>query len=159
MDGVELRRAVPEDAAAIARVHLQSWREAYSHIMSPGWMSRLSADERLERWTAMLAEGASPLLVLVDGEVVGFAEHGASRDTDPPRAHELYSLYLLEAHQGRGLGRALLEGAIGTGPAMLYVLERNERAIGFYRACGFAPDGHTTTLPYWEDVVDVRMVR
>lgn len=46
-----------------------------------------------------------------------------------PRAH------------GSGLGQALLDTAIGTEPAYLWIMAGNPRAEAFYRRNGFVPDG------------------
>jgi len=156
-----IRQAVARDAAAIGAVHAQSWREAYAGIMSPRWIARVSARERTARWRRILA-GPQPegtWVAVADGTIVGFASAGPARDDDPPRPLELWSLYLLESHQGLGIGRALVETAIGDRPAYLNVLRDNARTIGFYRRMGFEPDGHTGTLSYWENVADIRMVR
>jgi ribosomal protein S18 acetylase RimI-like enzyme len=41
-------------------------------------------------------------------------------------------------HQGEGHGRALIEHARGRfDPVLVEVLEANERALSFYRKCGF----------------------
>ena len=69
------------------------------------------------------------------------AVSGPSRESDPPAPHELYALYTRQAWWGTGLGDALLEAAVPPGPGWLFVLEANERAQGFYRRHGFAPDG------------------
>jgi ribosomal protein S18 acetylase RimI-like enzyme len=156
-----IRQAVPTDAAAIGAVHAQSWREAYAGIMSPRWIARVSDRERIRRWRSILADPQpdGPWVAEVDGVIVGFASAGPARDADPPRSLELWSLYLLESHQGLGIGRALVETAIGDRPAYLNVLRDNAKTIGFYRRMGFEPDGHTGTLSYWENVADIRMVR
>ena len=53
-------------------------------------------------------------------------------------------LYVLRAYQRYGIGRALLEAGLARLPqreVVLFVLEGNERAIGFYRHMGFAFTG------------------
>ena len=157
----ELRRAVPEDAEAIGRVHAQSWRETYGPLMSAEWLAAVSDEERIDRWTLVLSdpERQPPWVAVVDSAVVGFAGAGAPRDEDPPRPLELWFIYLLASHQGRGIGRVLAEASIGQEPASVHVLRDNAQAIGFYRSLGFEPDGYTNTLPYWENVAEIRMVR
>jgi GNAT superfamily N-acetyltransferase len=55
----------------------------------------------------------------------------------------LEHLYVDPAAQGRGIGRALLEDALGalSGPVSLHVFTRNERARRFYEAAGFVLTG------------------
>jgi ribosomal protein S18 acetylase RimI-like enzyme len=71
----------------------------------------------------------------------------------------LWGLYLLASHQGLGLGRQLLEAALGSRAASLWVAAGNSRAIGFYRRFGFEPDGAEDRLASWEDLPEIRMVR
>ena len=156
-----IRQAVAPDASAIGAVHAQSWREAYAGILSDRWIARVSDRERARRWRMILAspQPEGPWVATVDGAIVGFVASGPARDDDAPRPLELWSLYLLESHRGLGIGRALVETAIGDRPAYLNVLRDNARTIGFYRRMGFEPDGHTGTLSYWENVAEIRMVR
>ena len=158
--GFELRRAVPEDAEAIGRVHAQSWRETYGPLMSAEWLAAVSDEERIEMWRGWLtADRQPPWVAVVDDAIVGFANSGTPRDENPPRALELWAIYVLASHQGRGIGRALAEASIGQEPASVHVLRDNAQAIGFYRSLGFEPDGYANTLEYWEDVAEIRMVR
>jgi ribosomal protein S18 acetylase RimI-like enzyme len=156
-----IRQAARPDAPAIGAVHAQSWREAYAGILSDRWVARVSDEERTERWRLILAnpQPEGPWVAVVDDAIVGFASSGPARDGSPPRPLELWSLYLLASHQGLGIGRALVEAALGDRPAYLNVLRDNAKTIGFYRRMGFEPDGHTGALSYWEDVAEIRMVR
>ncbi len=54
----------------------------------------------------------------------------------------MWKLYVLPEYQGKGIGKALLDGAIAALPAgtprfLLDVLVANEQAIGFHRRYGF----------------------
>jgi GNAT superfamily N-acetyltransferase len=88
---------------------------------------------------------ASPTLVAeVDGEIVGFVGVGPSRDE--PGEGELYAIYLDPAHFGTGVGRALMQAAVGRlrelgyAEATLWVLDGNVRAERFYRLAGWRRD-------------------
>jgi ribosomal protein S18 acetylase RimI-like enzyme len=82
------------------------------------------------------------------GRVVRLAIAGRARDDDVAEGTgELYALYVDPDEWGAGHGRALdeaarahLRGALFTG-AVLWVLEDNERARGFYERCGWVDDG------------------
>jgi ribosomal protein S18 acetylase RimI-like enzyme len=71
----------------------------------------------------------------------------------------LWGLYLLGSHQGLGLGRRLLEAALGSAAASLWVAADNDRAIAFYRRFRFEPDGAEDVIPSWENLREIRMVR
>ncbi len=156
-----IRRAKPSDADAIGRVHAQSWREAYTGTMSEQFMAGISDDERITRWRTILTQPGlgKQWVAEVDGAVVGFSASGPSRDEHPVRPLELWAIYLLTSHSRRGIGTALVEAAIGTGPACLWVLAANTPAQEFYRALGFEADGAEKHLEYWENQLEIRMVR
>jgi GNAT superfamily N-acetyltransferase len=156
-----VRKAVTADAAGIARVHIQAWRETYSRLVEPGELDALDADARAERWSGILGEGRSLAWVaVVEDVVVGFAATGTFRQHDRPRPVELEALYLLTEQHGSGAGQALLEAAIGDAPAFLFVAADNPRAARFYERNGFVADGVTENHPLVRTpVLALRMVR
>ncbi len=162
---IALRPAVADDAEGVKRVHVQAWREAYV-----GWSPQEVLDRRdevvsVERWRATIDGGAAQIAVAVDdtGRIVGWAARGAGRDDDAPYPNELNGLYALDEVQGGGIGRALLEFAIGAdGGAYLWVLRDNLKARGFYAHLGFAPDGAEKGFAIGgmtEPVPEIRLVR
>ena len=155
-----LRPAVPADAVTGATLHAACWREAYGPYVDAALLEeRLGDTERwVAAWTRHLVDGPPRVLAEVDGELVGFSVVGPTRDEDAVTPHELYAIYTRAAYWGTGLGQALWEAVRPDGPCSLWVLEANERAQGFYRRNGFAPDGSRELyagLGAWE----IRMVR
>jgi GNAT superfamily N-acetyltransferase len=79
--------------------------------------------------------------------VLGFATTGPARDDDREGWGELYAMYVDPDSWGTGVGRALMAGArqrlvtIGFSDAVLWALAGNDRALRFYRADGWQPDG------------------
>jgi GNAT superfamily N-acetyltransferase len=115
--------------------------------------------ERVESWRTIFGSGSSDnLLAWSGGRLVGFSSTGPGRD-DPAEGLpplELMGLYVRASTYGTGVGFALLQEAIGDADAYLWVLDGNERAIGFYERQGFRFDGATKP----EDVgLERRMVR
>lgn len=160
-----VRSARPEDALSLALVHTQCWQETYKGILSDEFLAGLEPSSRLGMWERILA---GPQIdnhwVACDGAaVVGFAGRqfpGVEGQLPlPVRPVTLWGLYLLKSHQGLGLGRKLLEAALGAEPASLWVAAQNLRAIGFYRRFGFEPDGAEDIMPQWENLKEIRMVR
>ncbi len=148
---IQLRLARLEDASQIAGVHVAAWREAYQGILTPETLAALQKEERLELWNTVLA-GPSPwrvvFVVEVWGEVVGFASGGDVRGVaGETEDGELHALYLLKAHQGKGLGAALLRAVavklakLGKTSLCAWVLEDNAQARGFYEAQGGRAEG------------------
>ena len=154
-----LRLAEPADAEAGAAMHRACWREAYGPYAVPAKLAERLADaERwVSAWTRQLAEGPPRVLAEVDGELVGFATVGPTRD-DARTPVELYALYTRAAYWGTGLGQQLWDAVRPDEPCSLWVLEDNARARAFYRRQGFEPDGARELyddLGAWE----IRMVR
>ena len=155
-----VRPATVDDALAIARVHIQSWRETYSALVEPGELDGLSLDRRAERWATNLAAGTRAWVAESDGVVIGFSGIGGGGHEEQPRPVELGALYVLAAHHGGGAGQALLDAAIGDSPAFLFVADRNPRATRFYERNGFAFDGVSEEFPLVRTpIVSLRMVR
>lgn len=158
---MEIRRIRPSDAEEVGRLHAAVWRDTYRGILSDAWLAAVSDDERIARWHAMLATPGpeKQWVAVVDGAIAGFVASGPARDDDAPRDLELWSIHVLPQHQGLGVGRHLVDVAIGDRPAYLHVLTANLAAQAFYRRLGFELDGSTSTVPYWENAPDSRMVR
>ncbi|MEP9362393.1 GNAT family N-acetyltransferase [Nocardioides sp. CN2-186] len=157
---VLLRPAVPADAAACAVMHAECWREAYGPYAVPALLAERLADTEgwLAAWTRHLTEGPPRVLAEEDGELVGFSVVGPNRDPDAPCPTELYAIYTRAAYWGTGLGQQLWDAVRPDLPCSLWVLEDNERALGFYRRNGFVADGARELydgLGTWE----IRMIR
>lgn len=142
--------ARPEDAAAIAAVHVDSWRETYEGIM-PDWvLGSLSVADRTDLWRRVLSGGGWVLLARdggPKGAVVGFVNGGPLRDAGArPHDGEVGGLYLRRSHQGCGGGRALMAAAVrrlavqGMTRLFVWVLADNRVARGFYERLGGVAD-------------------
>ena len=80
-----VRRAVEGDAPAIAHIHVQSWRETYTGLISPGFLERATNDSarhnRQKSWQATISQHREDVFVAEQGgEVVAFASVGPARD-------------------------------------------------------------------------------
>jgi GNAT superfamily N-acetyltransferase len=160
-------RARPEDAQVWVRTHLDALAATYAELMPPEFVTqhRARATEFVQRYCAVFAaERADPggphrsWLVADEAGPVGIVEvrqgpaeweagHGF-----PPAAptRQLAKLYTLPRAHGSGLGQALLDTAIGSGAAYLWIMAGNARAEAFYRRNGFVPDGVGGTAgPTW----------
>ncbi|MEO6200668.1 MAG: GNAT family N-acetyltransferase [Cryobacterium sp.] len=158
---MSIREARPEDAARLGVVHVQCWRESYLDVLSQQLLDSIRPEDRATRWDQIIGSPNDQQWVAeVDGEIVGFAGTGAGRDDDAPGELELYAIYVLTAHHGTGAGQALLDAAIGTKPAFLWIATDNARAEAFYRRNGFEFDGVTTVAPFFGEMLrESRMFR
>ena len=141
---MEIRRATEADAAAIARVHVESWRSTYRGLLPEGLLDSLSLERRTEMWQRILREEQpSPTVFVAEGEagVAGFASGGPERSGDAVYTGELYAVYLLAEAQGRGAGRQLVAAVArdlataGHRAMLVWVLAANP-SRRFYEALG-----------------------
>ena len=140
-----IRQATLEDAAGIARVHVDTWRTTYRGIVPEDYLTNMSYEESEKRWAARLndSEGKTCIYVAEDeaGHIVCFVSGGPDRDNDPVYKGELYAIYILQAQHGEGIGRrltlALVEGLLqmGLDSMILWVFAVNP-ARRFYEALG-----------------------
>jgi ribosomal protein S18 acetylase RimI-like enzyme len=128
-----IRRATPDDAPAIAAVHVRSWRRAYADVVDAQVLAELDLDERAERWRGWLGDEEALVWVAEEGgRVVGFASL---------RGPKLTTLYVDPVAQGAGVGTQLLAAAQAAGARELEVFEANGHGRHFYEARGWRDDG------------------
>jgi ribosomal protein S18 acetylase RimI-like enzyme len=142
---LRIREASIEDTAAIAQVHVDSWRTAYQGIISDEYLANLDVKAREAGWIRFFEQPnrSSVIYVAVNeaDSIVGFVSGGATRSSEYGYDAELYSIYILSSYQGQGIG-ARLAGEIvdyfrrmGYHSFMLWVLEQNS-AVDFYKRLG-----------------------
>lgn len=107
-----IRKAEPQDAESIARVHVASWRTTYSGIIDNAWLDDMERqlDNRIASLVRQLQRDDIQTLVTTSpkGHITGFIHIGAIRTYDPQFDGELYALYLMKGWQGMGAGRELV---------------------------------------------------
>jgi ribosomal protein S18 acetylase RimI-like enzyme len=163
-----VRPAVPGDAAAIAAMHVATWRDAYAGLMPGEILDGLDVGQRAQTWRGILAAPPDGVFVLVlerHGEVQGFVSGGPHREGGV--GGEVFAIYVDPLGQGLGGGRLLLRAACrhlagaGFAEASLWVLATNRAARGFYESQGWRPDGTEQPWTYHgagENLTEVRYV-
>ena len=148
-----LRRASPDDAAALSLVAGASFLETFAGILSGAdilaHLARKSSPAMFAHWAADAASA-----VTIADHVAGAAPLGYTVLTTPdlpvapgPADIELLRIYALCQTHGAGLGRALMDRAIedarklGASRLLLGVYGRNARARAFYERNGFTLAG------------------
>jgi GNAT superfamily N-acetyltransferase len=152
---VHIRTAKVNDAAAIAKVHVDSWRTTYKGIVPDDFLASLSYEQREQLWRQALTDPSSPSFVYVaedeSGKIAGFASGGPERTREPVYTGELYAIYLLAQHQGKGVGRQLAITLVnrlrqeGMTALLLWVLAENP-SRKFYERLGGRPISDKTVM-------------
>ncbi len=144
-----IRGAIAADSMSLTALSIQVWLHTYA---TEG-VSDALAREVLSTFTpayfqALIDDAGYRLFVDVhDDNLLGYI----LLDLDSPCATNNYggvevdTLYVQEHFHGRGIGRALLDHAIGNAGERLWLTAwaGNTQALGFYKAYGFADLGMT----------------
>jgi ribosomal protein S18 acetylase RimI-like enzyme len=158
----EVRDARPEDMDDLAEAHIAGWRVGYRGLVADAFLDGDFAETRRTGWAERgrrIAQGGPEegLLVLIsDGQVIGFAHVGEERTQDgTATGHgELFGFYVHPARWGSGAADVLMGAAqerlrqLGFTDVVLYVFRDNPRARRFYEKAGWSFTG-------WEGSFDL----
>lgn len=159
-----LRRATPADAAAVGRIHVESWNVAYRGIMPDDVIAKTDLAYRTQFWAERIADRDWPVFVIEEqDECVAFCQMIPSRDPDDDSTQigHITSLHVLPWLRGKGYGHLLMNHVLaefrkrGFSAVTLWVLEQNLPARRFYEQYGFRLDAATRPYPRTE-VPEVR---
>lgn len=124
----------------LARIHIQAWRQAYSHVFPEEFLAGLDLDRREQWFDAQIGKGEGLIVADAGSGPAGFCFFGDSSDEG---WGEIFAIYVHPDHWGRGHGHRLLAsaerglGELAHRRALLWVLDRNERARNFYERQGW----------------------
>lgn len=142
--------AAAADANDLGDIHVAGWRASYGGLVEQSFLDGLDPGKRAEQWREWLAGGTEAYIARDDGgNPAGFiafdklmtAPPGMS-PVRPLYTAEILALYILPAYWRQGLGRQLLGLAAARlkekkhKSLCLWVLEKNARGVGFYKALG-----------------------
>ncbi len=160
---MEIRPARVEDSEGLAHVQVDSYRTAYAGLLPQDFLDQFSYAEQAQDWRDLLSGEMRDLLSVAvhDGEVLGYALGRPGVTEIEPYDGELVALHVRKAHQGQGVGRALIADmagrlrSSGSTALLLRVLEGNTRARAIYERLGGRPAGrHAMRLGDEEDAFE-----
>lgn len=150
---VSARLAWPDDAAAIVRIQLETWRTLYADIIPAEELAALDPAELAERWAATISRPKDArmrvLVALERADVRGFALVHPSYDPDSDQISdgEVGEFVIDAAHQRAGHGSRLLQAAMDTlaadkfTRAVWWVGTTDDALRAFVTASGWEADG------------------
>ncbi len=146
---LRFRRAVPDDAAALAELGELSFTETFGHLYSPENLALFLEKHTPERWREDLSDPVLAIQVGEDGSQLGaYAKLGPPTLPFEPRGQpvELRQFYVLKPWHGSGAARELMAWVIGEArnrgdELYLSVFVDNHRARRFYERYGFEAVG------------------
>ncbi len=144
MTQVQIRPAEASDAEALMAI--------YNPVVETSTATFDLVPRTLEQQLDWLADRSGARIVLVaeddDGAVAGYAAISPYRERAAYATTVEDSVYVHPEHQGRGVGRLLLEAMVETARAhgfhamMARIVADHEASIALHSVCGFEVVGH-----------------
>jgi len=150
---VHFRRATTDDAAGIARVHIDGWQRAHEGLVPEEYFACKDSLGREEFWREELqieAPDRKPWVALHEEQIIGFADGGIARDDDlDAGTGEVYTLFVtpecwekgIRTHLAEHVARDLKEHDFER--AVFWVLAADEVMRAFAGFVGWRADGAT----------------
>lgn len=156
-----IRKSTLADARGIARVHVDSWRATYRHIVADSYLDGLTYEAREQLWNENLKAENTFVAEGENGVIVGFATGGKEGTGEYADFEgELYAIYILPEFLGRGIGRRLVERVAedlmekGMTSMLVWVL-RDNGSRRFYEKMGGQEVDSKTIRIAGEDLMEV----
>ncbi len=141
-----IRKAEKKDIESIAKIGIATWRDAYKEIISDDYLSSLSVEKRIAKFSEIFENPENFeekfFVAEADDAIIGFAICGKIRENLQDIKGELYAIYVLPQFQKSGAGKALLACVNNflksqeLWPMLVYVLKDNLKARKFYEKTG-----------------------
>jgi ribosomal protein S18 acetylase RimI-like enzyme len=150
---LRIREATPVDVPALSDLAKRTWSNAFGDSVSGDDEAVELEETRSETYFISALKEKTILVAVRSDALVGYVQFG---DVDIPEVEarpgdrELHRIYVETALQGRGVGRSLMNAALGhprlavASRIFLQVWERNEPAIRLYEGLGFKTVGTTS---------------
>lgn len=110
-----IRKAKELDSEVITKIHLNSWKTTYNNFFSEDFFNKreLEFEERNTKIKeAIINDDDCHYIVYEENEnILGFLCYGIARGNKYNSMGEIYSIYLEEKNQRRGIGTKLIEEA------------------------------------------------
>ena len=168
VDTITFRPATFADSQRIASLHTDSWRDAYSSILSEAYLAGPIVEERLSLWQSRLSspDADRRYVLLAEAQSMLVAFVCVLLDKEPLWGACLDNLHVLPKFRGHGLGRQLFGRAahwvVSTEPGWpihLWVFEANSSARRFYESLGGeVVENRLNRAPEGTEVLSLRYV-
>ena len=159
-DGVHIRMATLNDAAAIAEIYNQGIEDRVAT-----YETRRRSVEDQQTWLQSIAGRYPAVVAQIDGEIIGWAGAGPYRDRECYRGIGEFSMYVHRDWRRRGVGDLLLDGLVceaqrlGLWKLLSRIFPFNQASRALCRKHGFREVGvyekHARLDGRWLDVVIV----
>lgn len=143
----QIRTVRPGDEERLAYVQTESWKAAFREIVPAEILAKCTALEpTIAMYRRLLNERfGNGYLLDLDGKAHCIAWWSEARDEDLAGCAELICIHSLPENWRKGYGSAMMERVLtdvkkaGYETLVLWVFEKNTRAVRFYESFGFVP--------------------
>jgi ribosomal protein S18 acetylase RimI-like enzyme len=157
-----IREADIKDISRMAEIHVFGWRCAYKDFIPMNFLiNEMTVKHREEKFREYLSEENDNNKTYVFEEknmIKGFMTTGNCRDEDKnDSTYELWAIYIDPLFQRQNIGTQFVnyckKEAINKGKneITLWVFEKNNKAIEFYKKKGFEFDGKKQIIKYFDE--------
>ncbi len=139
MNLFNIQEASPADITLIRELTFKVWPQTYSNIISKEQIDYMLDMMYSEQSLIRQMKEQHEFIIVNDGaEPVGFA----SFSLQSPGVYKLHKIYMLPSMQGKGAGRFVINEILKAiqrkgGQALQLNVNRNNKAVDFYRKNGF----------------------
>ncbi len=133
---MRIRPATPTDFEEIAKIHVESWQDAYARDLPKEFINKALGETLNRHWRSIDIVDGDSVLVAEQDEIIGFAAAWCR-----PEPY-IDNLHVRPSQRSRGIGLKLMQALAetllkkGHKTAYLYVFETNQKAIRFYERLG-----------------------
>jgi GNAT superfamily N-acetyltransferase len=148
---LKIRVATIADVPSVARVFVESWKNAYEGLMPEPFLKGMTYETSVKIFTESLQTKKHAYSLHVaetpEGRIVGFADCGLERSNPEKGIGELYGLYILKEFQRQGIGEKLFQVVLqnlaqgGMKSMVLWVLDRSPYRKFYVKTGGKLQDG------------------
>jgi ribosomal protein S18 acetylase RimI-like enzyme len=144
---IVIRPPRADDAEAIARVRVDSWRETYRGMIPQAYLDAMKLEQSRALWEKVLTAGSTAVSVFVaqrGAEIVGFGSGNMLAGPKHGFDAELSAVYVRREFQRAGIGRplvaettiALSQRDRGASGLIVWVIAGNKGARAFFERMG-----------------------
>jgi ribosomal protein S18 acetylase RimI-like enzyme len=157
----QIRAATLEDAVGLARVQVDSYRNAYARFFPPSYFAQMTYEEQTGDWQELFRAGMEDILLVAeagDKRIIGYVLASTKPEVYPGYDSEIVALHVRQEEQRKGVGAALLRAAVeqvqtrNARSVMLTTLKGNPIRAWYERLGGALLGEKTNSVDDWEIV-------
>lgn len=154
-----------EDSEVISKIYATSWKTAYRNIVPQQYLDELKDDNWVVSFQNWIKNNMLTAKILYDDNPIGCIAYGKSRDIKFDNWAEIVSIYILPNYLKKGYGQKLFRCALDDLKSQeykncfLWVLDKNDNAITFYKKNGFYYNGDKYKFKIMDkELIDLRFI-